>query len=75
MCDSSCPVCAVVALYDFKASQPDDLSMLEGDIIYLIRRHGDGWCEGVLGGNRGFFPENHVQSCGEAEAPPSMVLH
>ncbi|XP_056879290.1 abl interactor 2-like isoform X2 [Takifugu flavidus] len=65
----------VVALYDFKASRPDDLSMLEGDIIYLIRRHGDGWCEGILGGNRGFFPENHIQSCGKAEAPPSMMLH
>ncbi|TMS01766.1 Abl interactor 1 [Larimichthys crocea] len=54
----------VVALYDYEASKPDDLSLTEGDVIYLTRRHDDGWCEGVLNGNSGFFPENYVQSCG-----------
>lgn len=62
-CDCSSPVCAVVALYNYEASQPDGLSMKEGDIICLIHRHGDGWCEGILRGNRGFFPENYVQAC------------
>lgn len=54
----------MVALYSYEASKPDDLSLAEGDIIYLTNRHDDGWCEGVLNGNRGFFPENYVQSCG-----------
>ncbi|CAK6980508.1 ABI family%2C member 3a [Scomber scombrus] len=54
----------VVALYDYAASKPDDLSLTEGDIIYLTHRHDDGWCEGVLHGNKGFFPSNYVQSCG-----------
>ncbi|XP_073349773.1 ABI family, member 3a isoform X1 [Pagrus major] len=53
----------VVALYNYEASKPDDLSLTEGDIIYLTCRHDDGWCEGVLNSNRGFFPENYVQSC------------
>lgn len=62
--DCSSPVSTVVALYDYEATRPDDLSMTEGDVICLIHRHGDGWCEGILHGNRGFFPENYVQSCG-----------
>ncbi|XP_037647293.1 ABI family, member 3a isoform X5 [Sebastes umbrosus] len=53
----------VEALYSYEASKPDDLSLTEGDIIYLTHRHDDGWCEGFLKGNRGFFPENYVQSC------------
>ncbi|TDH03596.1 hypothetical protein EPR50_G00165280 [Perca flavescens] len=54
----------VAALYSYEASKPDDLSLTPGDVIYLTHRHADGWCEGVLHGNRGFFPENYVQSCG-----------
>ncbi|XP_069021564.1 LOW QUALITY PROTEIN: ABI family, member 3a [Embiotoca jacksoni] len=54
----------VVALYSYEATKPDDLSLAEGDVIYLTHRHDDGWCEGILNGNRGFFPENYVQSCG-----------
>nr|XP_020477333.1 abl interactor 1-like [Monopterus albus] len=53
----------VVALYPYEATKPDDLPLAEGDVIYLIHRHGGGWCEGVLNGNQGFFPENYVQSC------------
>ncbi|MED6257811.1 hypothetical protein ATANTOWER_031858 [Ataeniobius toweri] len=53
----------VVALYCYKASKPDDLQLNEGDIIYMTRRHADGWCEGVCNGREGFFPQNYVQSC------------
>ncbi|XP_047428907.1 ABI family, member 3a isoform X2 [Mugil cephalus] len=53
----------VMALYSYEASKPDDLSLAEGDIIYLTHRHADGWCEGVLNGNHGFFPSNYVQPC------------
>ncbi|XP_014869994.1 ABI family, member 3a isoform X2 [Poecilia latipinna] len=53
----------VVALYTYEASKPDDLPLTEGDIIYVMRRHDDGWCEGVCNGREGFFPENYVQAC------------
>lgn len=53
----------MVALYTYEASKPDDLSLTEGDIIYVMRRHDDGWCEGVCNGREGFFPENYVQAC------------
>ncbi|XP_072225280.1 ABI family, member 3a isoform X2 [Leuresthes tenuis] len=54
----------VVALYDYEASKPDDLALVEGDIVYVTHRQDDGWCQGVLNGKQGFFPENYVQSCG-----------
>ncbi|XP_034394612.1 ABI family, member 3a isoform X2 [Cyclopterus lumpus] len=60
----------VEALYSYEASKPDDLSLSEGDVIDLLHRHADGWCEGVLNGNRGFFPGNYVQSHGSADTPP-----
>ncbi|KAM4717125.1 ABI family, member 3a isoform 1-T1 [Anableps anableps] len=53
----------VVALYSYEASKPDDLALTEGDIVYVTRRHDDGWCEGVCNGREGFFPQNYVQSC------------
>ncbi|KAM3598419.1 uncharacterized protein V6R79_017843 [Siganus canaliculatus] len=54
----------VVALYPYEASKPDDLTLSEGDIVYLTYRHDNGWCEGTLNGISGFFPANYVQSCG-----------
>ncbi|CAJ1075513.1 ABI family%2C member 3a isoform X2 [Xyrichtys novacula] len=53
----------VMALYSYEAAKPEDLTLAEGDIIYLTHRHDDGWCEGVSNGNKGFFPSNYVQSC------------
>ncbi|XP_034448751.1 ABI family, member 3a isoform X2 [Hippoglossus hippoglossus] len=51
----------VVVLYGYEATKPDDLHLTEGEIIYLTHRHDDGWCEGFLNGNKGFFPESYVQ--------------
>ncbi|XP_022070806.1 ABI family, member 3a isoform X2 [Acanthochromis polyacanthus] len=53
----------VVALYSYEATKPDDLSLTEGDVIYVTHRHDDGWCQGFLNGQEGFFPNNYVQSC------------
>ncbi|XP_061567394.1 ABI family, member 3a isoform X3 [Cololabis saira] len=52
----------VVVLHGYVASKPDDLSIAEGDVIFLTHRHDDGWSEGFLKGRRGFFPNNFVQS-------------
>ncbi|XP_077413499.1 ABI family, member 3a isoform X1 [Vanacampus margaritifer] len=60
----------VVVLYRYEEAKPGDLSMAEGDVVYVTHRHDNGWYEGVLRGQRGFFPNNYVQSCGEAQAPP-----
>ncbi|KAM9393243.1 ABI family, member 3a isoform 3-T6 [Pholidichthys leucotaenia] len=51
----------VVALYSYEALNPDELSFTEGDIIYMTSRQDDGWCQGVLNGKQGIFPENYMQ--------------
>eukprot|EP00063_Salmo_salar_P073055 XP_014047890.1 PREDICTED: abl interactor 1 isoform X2 [Salmo salar] len=52
----------VVALYSYNSGNPGDLVFLEGEVIYLIKRNEDGWCEGLLNGVEGFFPGNYVDS-------------
>ncbi|XP_046894870.1 ABI family, member 3a isoform X4 [Hypomesus transpacificus] len=52
----------VVALYQFDTGKPGDLAFQEGDVIFVTSRNEDGWCEGMLRGQGGFFPGNYVQS-------------
>ncbi|CAG5124058.1 unnamed protein product, partial [Candidula unifasciata] len=51
------------ALYDYKASQTDELSIKAGDVINVYEKLGDGWWEGELRGVRGIFPSTYVQEC------------
>ncbi|EPB74640.1 SH3 domain protein [Ancylostoma ceylanicum] len=50
-----------VALYDYDADKPDELSLRENCIVYVLRKNDDGWYEGVLDGVTGLFPGNYVQ--------------
>jgi hypothetical protein len=47
------------ALYDFKAQQNGDLSISEGDELWIISDHGD-WLKGSLNGKIGMVPKNYV---------------
>ncbi|XP_014219561.1 abl interactor 1 isoform X2 [Copidosoma floridanum] len=49
-----------VALYDFPASQPGDLDLKEGDIVYLTKLINDNWMEGRVNNREGMFPINFV---------------
>ncbi|CAJ0603950.1 unnamed protein product [Cylicocyclus nassatus] len=49
-----------VALYDYDADKPDELSLRENCIVYVLRKNDDGWFEGVLDGVTGLFPGNYV---------------
>ncbi|KJH49067.1 SH3 domain protein [Dictyocaulus viviparus] len=51
-----------VALYDYDADKPDELSLRENCIVYVLRKNDDGWFEGVLDGVTGLFPGNYVQA-------------
>lgn len=53
---------AVVAIYDYTRDKDDELSFMEGAIIYVIKKNDDGWFEGVSGGVTGLFPGNYVES-------------
>ncbi|XP_023679214.1 abl interactor 1a isoform X9 [Paramormyrops kingsleyae] len=52
----------VVAVYDYSKDKDDELSFMEGAVIYLIKKNDDGWYEGVCNGVTGLFPGNYVES-------------
>uniref|UniRef100_A0A8C5FBI4 Abl-interactor 2b n=1 Tax=Gadus morhua TaxID=8049 RepID=A0A8C5FBI4_GADMO len=52
----------VVAIYDYARDKEDELSFMEGAIIYVIKKNDDGWYEGTMGGTTGLFPGNYVES-------------
>ncbi|XP_016131503.1 abl interactor 1a isoform X4 [Sinocyclocheilus grahami] len=52
----------VVAIYDYSKDKADELSFMEGAIIYIVRKNDDGWFEGVCNGVTGLFPGNYVES-------------
>ncbi|XP_038587303.1 abl interactor 1a isoform X6 [Micropterus salmoides] len=52
----------VVAIYDYSKDKDDELSFMEGAIIYVIKKNDDGWFEGVCNGVTGLFPGNYVES-------------
>ncbi|XP_070295416.1 abl interactor 1-like [Salvelinus sp. IW2-2015] len=52
----------VVAIYDYTADKNDELSFMEGAIIYIIKKNDDGWYEGISSGVTGLFPGNYVES-------------
>ncbi|XP_069067446.1 abl interactor 1 isoform X17 [Pleurodeles waltl] len=52
----------VVAIYDYSKDKDDELSFMEGSIIYVIKKNDDGWYEGVSNGVTGLFPGNYVES-------------
>lgn len=47
------PVQRVVALYDYQAQGPEELSLHDGDIITLVAKEDDEWWKGQLNGLTG----------------------
>ena len=54
----------VVALYDYTAEQSDELTFVEGQIIFVMKKNDDGWYEGLMPPHyhRGLFPGNYVET-------------
>ncbi|NXT77380.1 ABI3 protein, partial [Zapornia atra] len=52
---------AVVALYPYEQQKDNELSFQPGAILFVTRRYSDGWYEGVMGQEAGFFPSNYVE--------------
>ncbi|NXM49282.1 ABI3 protein, partial [Gymnorhina tibicen] len=51
----------VVALYPYTRQKDNELSFEPGALLFVTRRYSDGWCEGVMGQQEGFFPGNYVE--------------
>ncbi|KAK6628801.1 hypothetical protein RUM43_002617 [Polyplax serrata] len=56
-----------IALYDYEATAPEELSFVENQVIKLLKKlpHDvdDGWWEGELNGKIGLFPSLVVEEC------------
>jgi hypothetical protein len=48
-------------LYNFKAANPDELSVKEGDIISIIKIESDGWTKCGCGDKTGVIPTNYYR--------------
>ena len=63
----------MVAVYDYQADKEDELTFMEGQIIFVIKKNDDGWYEGVMDGMRGLFPGNYVEPCHTDNVPSAML--
>lgn len=54
-------VSRVRALFDFQASEPEELSFRKGDIIAVLESVFKDWWKGFLRGQTGIFPLNYVE--------------
>ncbi|KAG0075447.1 hypothetical protein BGZ90_009881 [Linnemannia elongata] len=52
---------SAVALYDYAAGEPNELSFAEGDVITDIEAVTDDWWSGTSNGASGLFPSNYVE--------------
>ena len=62
--------------YNYTAQNEDELSMKEGDIVYIVSKEceDDGWWKGELKGKVGVFPDNFVKVITPNDpAPPPGV--
>ncbi|KAK6748800.1 hypothetical protein RB195_001432 [Necator americanus] len=59
-----------VAMFDFEAVEPTDLSLKVGDRIMVLERKDD-WWRGRCNGREGIFPANYVQKC---ETPSGATI-
>ena len=52
-----------IALYDYEAQRPDELSFHAGDILHVFEKDESGWFLGKISGfgRQGLFPSNYLQ--------------
>ncbi|XP_023367584.1 intersectin-2 [Otolemur garnettii] len=55
------PVCQVIAMYDYTASNEDELSFSKGQLINVMSKDDPDWWQGEISGVTGLFPSNYVK--------------
>jgi len=61
-------VSRVRALFDFQATDPDELTFRKGDIIAVLESVYKDWWKGLLKGQTGIFPLNYVEKLADPTA-------
>jgi len=69
-------ICKVRAIHDYDPIGGDgqDLTFKTGDVISVIKKQKDGWWEGVLNGNVGFFYKSFVEEISDNLSSPTSNL-
>ncbi|KAK1812896.1 hypothetical protein LTR12_012703 [Friedmanniomyces endolithicus] len=62
-----------VALYDFLATEDDELGFRKGDTITAVEERVGNSCRGTLRGKTGIFPANHVQELSDSRESDQPV--
>ncbi|XP_064809278.1 intersectin-2-like isoform X2 [Oncorhynchus masou masou] len=55
------PVCQVIAVYDYKAANEDEMSFSKGQMISVFDKNDPDWWKGEINGITGLFPTNYVK--------------
>uniref|UniRef100_A0AAZ3PM11 Intersectin 2b n=1 Tax=Oncorhynchus tshawytscha TaxID=74940 RepID=A0AAZ3PM11_ONCTS len=55
------PVCQVIAAYDYKAANEDEMSFSKGQMINVFDKNDPNWWKGEVNGITGLFPTNYVK--------------
>lgn len=70
-----------IALFDFNAENDNEVRLHEGQVIWILYRHGQGWlvAEDPETGENGLVPEEYVQICYDEDEPkpflPELLLY
>uniref|UniRef100_A0A670IBK9 Intersectin 2 n=1 Tax=Podarcis muralis TaxID=64176 RepID=A0A670IBK9_PODMU len=54
-------VCQVIAMYDYRANNEDELSFSKGQLINVLNKEDADWWQGEINGSSGLFPSNYVK--------------
>lgn len=58
---SKAAICQVLAKFNYKPRNKDELELNKGDLIDVIEKEHDGWWKGRCGNNVGWFPSNYAE--------------
>uniref|UniRef100_A0A8C7KJA0 Intersectin 2b n=1 Tax=Oncorhynchus kisutch TaxID=8019 RepID=A0A8C7KJA0_ONCKI len=64
-------VCQVIAMYDYKAANEDEMSFSKGQLISVFDKNDPDWWKGEVNGVTGLFPTNYVKMT-TADTDPSQ---
>ncbi|KAK1805633.1 hypothetical protein P4O66_019911 [Electrophorus voltai] len=60
-------LCQVIAMYDYKAANGDEMSFLKGQLINVLNKDDSDWWKGEVNGITGLFPTNYVKMTTESD--------
>ncbi|XP_056336813.1 intersectin-2a [Danio aesculapii] len=61
------PLCQVIAMYDYKAANKDEMSFQKGQLITVLNKDNPDWWKGEVAGVTGLFPTNYVKMTTECD--------